>query len=214
MTVRHTPELPNPSIPSEITITPELKSAFLSSLEERGISLRFFARSWEAFDLTNTPPPQGYDIVLTSETIYRTETLPSSSPCYARLVVLRITDAPKWCTLAMVEEYLALKMNGSRGKLGNVETVWEKKTGVKRKSLVIWPAEPTSACHSMLSAPPKSTLCPFSSRFYHERVPEPTRAQPTKEGSLCFKRITFDQITVPLNITFSAFQEFLDNLLP
>ncbi|SRR6266576_3839992 len=56
--------------------TLELKPAFLSSLEERGISLQFFAKSWEAFDLANIPP-QGYDIVLTSETICRAESLPS-----------------------------------------------------------------------------------------------------------------------------------------
>ena len=61
--------------PAEIPITPELKSAFLSSLREQKISLRFFSGSWDSFDVSVTGGK--YDIVLTSETIYGNDSLPS-----------------------------------------------------------------------------------------------------------------------------------------
>ncbi|KAF8309779.1 hypothetical protein F5887DRAFT_911239 [Amanita rubescens] len=138
-------ESPNPS---EINITPELKSAFLFTLKERNISLRFFAGSWETFDLANIPP-QGYDIVLTSETIYRKESLPSL------ITLLRsacLRDAPKntLCLVAAKAVYFgvgggvsdfkdAVEGNGNREKLGNIKTVWETTTGVKRNVLsVTW----------------------------------------------------------------------------
>lgn len=143
----HTPDNEKP-IPSEINITPELKAAFLSTLKERNISLRFFAGSWETFDLANIPP-QGYDIVLTSETIYREDGLPSL------ITLLRsasLRDAPKntLCLVAAKAVYFgvgggvsdfkdAVEGNRNREKLGNVKTVWETKTGVKRKILsVTW----------------------------------------------------------------------------
>ncbi|KAF8729840.1 hypothetical protein AX14_005938 [Amanita brunnescens Koide BX004] len=149
-------ERPDPSIPSEINITPELKSAFLSSLSERNISLRFFAGSWETFDFTNIPP-QKYNIVLTSETIYRAENLPSLVTLL-RSACLGITpnegekptSNPSLCLVAAKAVYFgvgggvsnfidAVEGNGSREKLGTVETVWETKTGVKRNVLsVTW----------------------------------------------------------------------------
>ena len=149
-------ERPDPSIPSEINITPELKSAFLSSLSERNISLRFFAGSWETFDFTNIPP-QRYNIVLTSETIYRAENLPSLVTLL-RSACLGITpnegekptSNPSLCLVAAKAVYFgvgggvsnfidAVEGNGSREKLGTVETVWETKTGVKRNVLsVAW----------------------------------------------------------------------------
>ncbi|KLO14017.1 hypothetical protein SCHPADRAFT_851690, partial [Schizopora paradoxa] len=60
-----------------ITITQDLKDAFIHSLKEQKISLRFLAGSWDAIldtkDLFESP----FDVVLTSETIYRTESLPT-----------------------------------------------------------------------------------------------------------------------------------------
>jgi protein-histidine N-methyltransferase len=154
------PERFNPSIPSEINITPELKSAFLSSLEERNLSLRFFAGSWDTFDFTNFPP-QGYNIVLTSETIYRAESLPSlvtllRSACLGITPNCQsdkgddLTREPGLCLVAAKAVYFgvggsvsnfidAVEGNRGREKLGNVETVWETKTGVKRNILsVAW----------------------------------------------------------------------------
>lgn len=60
-----------------ITVTQNLKDAFLKSLKERNISLRFIAGSWDAIlskkDLFESP----FDVVLTSETIYRTDSVPT-----------------------------------------------------------------------------------------------------------------------------------------
>ncbi|KAF8869631.1 hypothetical protein CPB84DRAFT_1818567 [Gymnopilus junonius] len=61
--------------PGELPITPELKAAFLHSIESLNISLRFFSGSWNTFKPLDTIGSAGYDIVLTSETIYRTENL-------------------------------------------------------------------------------------------------------------------------------------------
>ncbi|KAI0646621.1 hypothetical protein C8Q79DRAFT_963605 [Trametes meyenii] len=61
--------------PGEIPITPALTAAFLKSLDDYGIHLRFFAGSWSAFDVEQAGG--SYHMVLTSETIYRTDSLPS-----------------------------------------------------------------------------------------------------------------------------------------
>lgn len=65
----------DPTTPSELAITPELKDAFVASLKAHNIVLRFFSGSWNTFNVDQTGGP--YDIVLTSETIYRTESVPS-----------------------------------------------------------------------------------------------------------------------------------------
>lgn len=71
----------------EIAVTPELVSTFISSLNENQIKLRFITGSWEAMlnpsssaaeqmvemDVLSNP----FDIVLTSETIYRLSSLPT-----------------------------------------------------------------------------------------------------------------------------------------
>ncbi|KAI0724844.1 hypothetical protein C8Q72DRAFT_786592, partial [Fomitopsis betulina] len=67
-----------PADPSQIgtlPFLPELVAAFLASLRERHITIRLFSGSWEAFDVTRAGGP--FDIVLTSETIYRPESLPA-----------------------------------------------------------------------------------------------------------------------------------------
>lgn len=61
---------------SELEITPRLREAFVASLEKENVRLRFFAGSWETFDFGGVKGA-AYDIVLTSETIYRTSSLPS-----------------------------------------------------------------------------------------------------------------------------------------
>jgi len=65
----------DPNQPGDLPITSSLTAAFLTSLEQYGIDLRFFYGSWESFDLDAAGGK--YDIVLTSETIYRIESLPS-----------------------------------------------------------------------------------------------------------------------------------------
>ena len=63
------------SEPGELTFSKELVSAFQKSLVEYEIELRFFSGSWQTFDLEAAGGK--YDIILTSETIYRTESLPA-----------------------------------------------------------------------------------------------------------------------------------------
>ncbi|KAF5351248.1 hypothetical protein D9756_008447 [Leucocoprinus leucothites] len=74
-------DLPFPTTPEpfELPISPSLKSAFLSSVKKTyNITIRFFSGSWSSFS-TQLPNfhPEKFDIVLTSETIYRMNSLPS-----------------------------------------------------------------------------------------------------------------------------------------
>jgi len=68
--------------PGHLTMTPALLSAFTASLDTHKVRLRFFAGGWTS--LRELPPlspharqgpPPPYDVILASETIYRTETL-------------------------------------------------------------------------------------------------------------------------------------------
>jgi protein-histidine N-methyltransferase len=141
------------SIPAEISITPELKSAFLSSLREQKISLRFFAGSWASFDVSAAGGK--YDIVLTSETIYRTDSLTSlihllRTACGCEEQPLKPSPLPSKLDLCLVaakviyfgvgggvSEFLdAVYGSGDRNGV-KAELVWESKTGVGRQILRI-----------------------------------------------------------------------------
>ncbi|KAI0336625.1 hypothetical protein GY45DRAFT_1315207 [Cubamyces sp. BRFM 1775] len=61
--------------PGEMPITRPLLDAFLASLRKYGVQLKFFSGSWATFDVQRAGGP--YQLVLTSETIYRTDSLPS-----------------------------------------------------------------------------------------------------------------------------------------
>jgi protein-histidine N-methyltransferase len=63
----------DPSTPSDLPLSLSFKSAFQASLAEYNIHLRFFAGSWNGFDSSLTGGP--YNLVLTSETIYRSDGL-------------------------------------------------------------------------------------------------------------------------------------------
>ena len=63
--------------PGELPITPELKTAFLSSLVALNLTIRFFSGSWNTFNPTNTIASDCYNVVLTSETIYQVDSLES-----------------------------------------------------------------------------------------------------------------------------------------
>jgi protein-histidine N-methyltransferase len=60
-------------------VTRALLNAFTASLDAHKVRLRFFAGGWaslrELLARPERPPPPPYDIVLASETIYRTESL-------------------------------------------------------------------------------------------------------------------------------------------
>ncbi|KAL5521496.1 hypothetical protein ACEPAF_2244 [Sanghuangporus sanghuang] len=64
--------------PGDLQITPELLTAFRSSLEEQHISIRFIAGSWRSLaDNNDNVCTFPFDITLTSETIYQTSSLSS-----------------------------------------------------------------------------------------------------------------------------------------
>lgn len=114
---------PSPSTPGELTFTPALLAAFTSSLSQQNIHLRFFIGSWDGFDVgsvwrSDPPLPDDatrrpyYDIVLTSETIYRVESLP------ALLGVLR---SASYCTTekTLEERTADLSLDGTTNRSGS-----------------------------------------------------------------------------------------------
>ncbi|KAJ7252118.1 hypothetical protein B0H12DRAFT_1202650 [Mycena haematopus] len=136
----------DPAIPGELTITPSLKSAFTASLTKLGISLAFFSGSWEFLATHFRSVNAKHDIVLTSETIYRTEALPA----LIQLLRQACTDTQPLCLVAAkvlyfgvgggVSEFLrTLQSNAmvDKGSSGTAETVWERKLGVGRKIMRI-----------------------------------------------------------------------------
>ncbi|KAI0341350.1 hypothetical protein BDW22DRAFT_1414114 [Trametopsis cervina] len=64
----------DPTQSGDLPLTPALITAFRQSLDGYNIEIRFFSGSWETFDLSTAGGK--YDVVLTSETIYRIESLP------------------------------------------------------------------------------------------------------------------------------------------
>ena len=87
------PDLPDdadPQTPGELSFPSEFKQAFLDTLSRHHVHLRFFSGSWDGLDvnfiwssnptpdrLSKGPRETKYDVVLTSETIYRTDSLPA-----------------------------------------------------------------------------------------------------------------------------------------
>jgi len=63
----------DPTVPGTLPLTTELISAFLASLTTYGIRLKFLSGTWESFHAKYTG--FSYDVVLTSETIYRPDSL-------------------------------------------------------------------------------------------------------------------------------------------
>lgn len=141
----------------DLEITPELSSAFAATLKAYNITLRFFAGAWESFlqsgssVLHNQSLPRPYDVVLTSETIYRTDSLDSlirllysgTAPSTTRPSLdtnAEEEDAPL-CLVAAKIVYFGVgggvnefirEVQGMKGKNGRIETVWENKEGVGR----------------------------------------------------------------------------------
>jgi protein-histidine N-methyltransferase len=65
------------TVPGELPITPELKTAFLASLVALDITIRFFSGSWNTFHPAATIGSDCYSVILTSETIYQMDSLES-----------------------------------------------------------------------------------------------------------------------------------------
>lgn len=147
------PPLPpaDPTEPGELPITPALVSALLTSLEDANITLRLFYGSWETFDVQAAGGK--YDLVLTSETIYQTESLgslvellraaslgpaeqPSSSGNYMCLVAAKVLY---FGVGGGVTSFVKAVEEPKTGLGGRVEVVSEHKDGVGRQIMqVVW----------------------------------------------------------------------------
>ncbi|KAG2071425.1 hypothetical protein BDR04DRAFT_1075411 [Suillus decipiens] len=127
--------------PLELNISESLKDAFHESLITYGIHLRFFSGSWDTFDLQTSGG--SYNLVLTSETIYRTESLPSLATIMRGACTAECSkDVNDYLCLVAAKvlyfgvgggaaEFLRCVRDLDKG--GTVETVWEKTQGVERR---------------------------------------------------------------------------------
>ena len=142
--------------PGHLTMTPALLSAFTGSLDAHKVRLRFFAGGWaslrELLLLSPQPqPPPPYDVVLASETIYRTETLgaflnvlrtgagASPAPVADTEVTTVVVTVPSpLCLVAAKVLYFGVGggvqafVRAVEGENGTVRTVWEHREGVGR----------------------------------------------------------------------------------
>ena len=146
----------------EIELTPELLSEFKSSLTSLHITIRFFHGSWTtlaaSFATTMRAPlesyrdndpsrpvqePSAFDIVLTSETIYRPKCLPSLLSLLYQASNPRSAKAASLCLVAAkvvyfgvgggISEFLRALEEGNGWGKGEVETVWKEDRGVARQ---------------------------------------------------------------------------------
>lgn len=130
----------DPSSPAELTITSELKTAFLASLKAHNISLRFFSGAWSALHPHLQQQQVPYDILLTSETIYRNDSLPS----LLDLMQTACSEKDSLCLVAAKVLYFGVGGGVSefiraveKDQRGSVEIVWEKNVGVGRRIMNI-----------------------------------------------------------------------------
>lgn len=139
----------DPTIPGELTITPALKSAFTASIAKLGISLAFFSGPWEGLTTyLKSSVETKHDLVLTSETIYRTEALPA----LIQLLHQACADAQSRPLCLVAAKVLYFGVGGGvsefvralrskdmvdKGSSGTAESVWERKVGVGRKIMRI-----------------------------------------------------------------------------
>lgn len=154
------------SSPGELSVTKELKQAFLASLKARKIAIRFFSGSWETFDLKLTGG--SYDLLITSETIYRKDSLVALSKILDEGCSTTDSEATKamenlsiskdnersaagdqgaLCLVAAkilyfgvgggISDFVDFVTRTKCGRKGDVKTVLEKLAGVGRRVLSI-----------------------------------------------------------------------------
>lgn len=143
--------------PGALTVTPALLAAFKTSLDAHKVSLRFFSGGWTSLRAqlahwgggreVGRPP---YDVVLASETIYRTDALgpflgvlraataePGSSS-----VVQEVPQHPM-CLVAAKVLYFGVGggvqafVRAVEDERGTVHTVWEHREGVGRRIMQV-----------------------------------------------------------------------------
>ncbi|KAH9974643.1 hypothetical protein BGW80DRAFT_1170132, partial [Lactifluus volemus] len=145
--------------PGAITVSEALLSAFTASLEAYRVHLRFFAGSWSTslHQLLFLPPPpplaesfesstpRPYDIVLASETIYRSETLDAFIGLLraATTMTRNVPGPPSLCLVAAKVLYFGVGggvegfVRAVEAEGGVVRTVWEHREGVGRRIMRI-----------------------------------------------------------------------------
>jgi protein-histidine N-methyltransferase len=143
--------------PGSITVSQALLSAFTASLETHKVLLRFFAGSWATslHDLLFLPlPPRPYDIVLASETIYRSETLDAfigllraatTMPTPSSETTRNVPELPPPPLCLVAAKVLYFGVGGGvegfvravEAEGGSVRTVWEHREGVGRRIMRI-----------------------------------------------------------------------------
>ena len=134
-------------------VTPALLEAFRTSLDAHRVCLRFFSGGWASLSarLAHTGA-EAYDIVLASETIYRTEAL---SPFLGVLRAATATaipagsgvtrEAPQRSLCLVAAKVLYFGVGGGvqefvravEDERGTVSTVWEHREGVGRRIMHI-----------------------------------------------------------------------------
>ena len=146
------------SSPGELPITKALITAFCSSLKVYGVTLRFFSGSWGSFDMEHSGGR--YNVVLTSETIYKTESLSplialmrgscgyggstneeGQSPCMepsifpsSRYLCLVAAKVLYFGVGGGVSEFTRAVESLGRGR---VKTVWKREVGVGRRIMQV-----------------------------------------------------------------------------
>lgn len=136
-----------------MSITPTLLGAFKESLNTYGVEIRLFSGGWDSFDVVVAGG--NYDLVLTSETVYDLDSLPSLVRLLHGACVAEESDEPNRRHRRQQEEYLCLVaakavyfgVGGGTSEFAScveemmpwtrVETVLEKKSGVMRKVMSV-----------------------------------------------------------------------------
>ena len=131
---------PDATQPGELQVTDALKDAFLSSLAESKTRLLFSAGSWGSFRPALSVP-RGFDLILTSETIYQSTSLGDLLEVITHASRKGSDTASSLCLIAAkvlyfgvgggVEEFThAVSKRG-----GKTDVVLERREGVGRKIL-------------------------------------------------------------------------------
>ncbi|KAG8930542.1 hypothetical protein FRC02_004057 [Tulasnella sp. 418] len=129
----------------ELSLDSELLDAFLSSLAAYHVQLRFFSGDWATFLPVIQPgDTPTFDLILTSETIYRTSSLPSLISILKRLKPSSEQDSQPSMAL-VAAKILYFGVGGGVAEFsdevlnagGRIKNVWESNTGVGRRILSV-----------------------------------------------------------------------------
>lgn len=144
-TYRKSEEEPPDSTALELNISDNLKDVFQQSLMTYGVQLRFFSGSWDTFDLRKSGG--SYNLVMTSETIYRMESVPSLIAVMRDACNAEGPTEVDNCLCLVAAKVLYFGVGGGvaefvrcirdRNEGGTVETVWERTSGVERRVMSV-----------------------------------------------------------------------------